>query len=241
MVGTVGRLVKVGHVATLAGCSRAFVDIVDVASGALHSGVETGQRELRRRIVVELHTLPLNRVMAERAVSRKASRHVVGIVGGLIEVGSVASVARQRRTGVLAVHVTGGTLYPDVRARERELGFVVIERPAFPCGSGVADIAVLGEPGGHMVRVLGAVVVLEVAALARLDQPGELTADVAGVARQIHVGPGQRELGRGTVIELRALPLGGVVALGAVLLESGAQVVRSGGLVEVGHVAAFAG
>ena len=97
VVGIVGRLVVVDHVASRADGWRAFVDVVDVAGSAGHGGVEAGQRELRRRIVVEHGAVPLGGGVAQRAVLREAGRDVVRIRSGVVA-RQVAAVARVRRS-----------------------------------------------------------------------------------------------------------------------------------------------
>ena len=219
----------------------ALIDIVDVARSARHARMETGQRELRRGIVVKLGAFPLRGGVAKRTIRWEACRNVVGIVSRLIEVGHVAARADGRCAFVDIVDVAAGALHRGVETGQRELRLGVVKNRTLPVCRRVADIAVLGEPGGHMVRVPGAVVVLEVAAVARRGRAFEHIVDVAGCASHARVETSQRELRRRVVVKLRALPLRGRMADRAFLGEPSRHVIGTvGRLVEVNHVAALA-
>lgn len=72
------------------------------------------------------------------------------------------TVGRNRR--VIVVHVAAGTCNRCVCAGQRETGVVVIETRRAPGCGAVAYITLLRETRGHMVRVVGAFEVIQVAA-----------------------------------------------------------------------------
>ena len=103
-VGRIGGVVVIGLVAIPARATSQAEVIVGVALGALQGRVETGECEACSG-VVELRVCPHGRVMAHRAVPRKAGSHMVG-AGGLLEIGQMAAHALRRRVGEDAVDVT---------------------------------------------------------------------------------------------------------------------------------------
>ena len=89
----------------------------------------------------------------------------------------------------------------------------------------MADFAGLGEAGGGVRRIVGALEILEVARDAGCRQSGELAVGVARGASQRSVGANQRKLGV-VVVEDRIEPIRGGVADGAIGGEPGGNVVR---------------
>ena len=138
-----------------------------------------GQRELRRRVVIELRSRPLRRRMAALAGCREPGGLMVRI-DGLVEVRQVAARAVLRRAGELAVDVARGALHRRMLAGQRELRRrVVIELRSRPLRRRMAALAGCREPGGLMVRIDGLVEVRQVAGRAVLRRARELAVDVA--------------------------------------------------------------
>ena len=138
----------------------------------------------------------------------------------------MAARAILRRTGERAVDVAGLTTLLDVLAGEREVGEVVVKLGALPSRRGVADLAGRRETGSGMVRIIRAVVVLQVARRAILRRPGKLPVDVALLAVRRDMLAGQREVGRRVVIERRVAPIRRVVTRLTSGRETGGSVVR---------------
>jgi len=92
----------------------------------------------------------------------------------------------------------------------------------------VAELTVLRESGRRVIRVVGCLIVLQVARIARGGQRGVLAARMALLARGGRVRAGQRKLG-GAVIEGGSQPLGGGVAELTGLREAGGDVIGTGG------------
>lgn len=124
---------------------------------------------------------------------------------------------------------------------QRESGGGVVECRARPVGRGVALLTSLRESGLNVVRIRSAVEVLNMTRSAISRRSHELAVDMALGAADIHVAAGERELGKGGVIEGRRIPSAAVVASLTGSGESGLRVRRIVGLVEVGQVAADAG
>ena len=120
---------------------------------------------------------------------------------------------------------------------ERERGLRrVIEGSSGPIGGGVAELAVLREPGSRMVRIGGALVVLQVARIASCGQSGVLAAGVALCAGSGGVCASQRKLCR-AVVKGGGHPCRCSVAELAILWESGGRVVGSGRSLKILQVA----
>lgn len=101
----------------------------------------------------------------------------------IVVVRLVARDAGRVRVGqvVVAVRVATGTRYRRMRPRQREAGGGVVERPVAPVGGGVALVAGLREAGRNVIRIRGALEILQVA----------LYACAAGqVVRIVHVATG---------------------------------------------------
>ena len=87
----IGRIHIVRLVAAIAVGGQVFVIVVDVAvgAGARRYGMRAGEREAGLA-VVKVGVGPFDRVMADLAGLRKASLHVIRVIG-VVEVGQVAS------------------------------------------------------------------------------------------------------------------------------------------------------
>lgn len=109
--------------------------------------------------MVEGGARPRSRVVAQRAGSGESRCQVVGIGGALIIL-LVAGVAVRRRVRVLAIDVAAGAGHSGVRAGQREAGGVVIEAGRNPRCRVVAHLALLREPGGRVVRIVGVLEIL---------------------------------------------------------------------------------
>lgn len=94
--------------------------------------------------------------------------HVIGIVGGVV-VRLVTRVTVGRNAGVVIVDVAHGAGHRRVRMEpgQRKRRVVVIEGSGYPCRGAVAHIALLGNPGGSMIRIVGSLIVLQVTRNAR--------------------------------------------------------------------------
>ena len=152
----------------------------------------------------------------------------------------MASGAGCRRPGEASVHVALRAGNAGVRAGEGEGSLVVIETGALPRGRGMAGGAILREVLGYVIRARGLLKIGQVAARALHRGAREDSVRVALGARKRDMRPGQCEFRRRVVIEFGPLPLGGRMAKRAVLRKPRGHVVRAGGLLEIGQVAAGA-
>ena len=181
--------------------------------------------------------------MALRASLREIRLHVVWIrrAPEILQVTADARRVRARQV-VIAIHVTLRALQAGVRTGQRESGGVVIESGARPGSGGMALLASLREAGLHVIRIGRALEILQVAADARRVRARQVVISVHVTLRALQAGvrTGQRESG-GVVIESRARPGSGGVALLASLREAGLHVIRIGGSLEILQVAADAG
>ncbi len=187
--------------------------------------------------MVELGALPLRGRVADNAIPREARRHVVRI-GRAVVVREVTTVAGGRRAGVLTANVARSALAVAVRPGEGEPGLCMVELGSLPLQSRVTDRAVLGEASRGVIGIRGAVVVRQVAPIARGCCPPEHIVLVALGALRRRVRSGQGELRPSCVVELDAFPLGRRVALRTVFRELSIDMIRRRGLGEGIHVAA---
>src|SRR5579885_3772591 len=102
--------------------------------------------------------------------------------------------------------MAGRALLAGVQPHQRETGSRVIERGAQPVHGRVTPGAVLREVRHFMWRVIGAVVISQMAVDAGAGGQAEVVVDVTLRALQAGVGAGERETGS-RVIELGAHPL----------------------------------
>ena len=198
--------------------------------------MRTNKLELSSRIVIKLGTLPLNSVVAHRAILGKSRGRVAGILG-VVVVGQVTGNAHGGRALETVILMALAAGHADVRSAEREFGgSVMIELAALPLRGVMTHCAILGESRSQMVGVLGAVVVGQVTGNACRGRAPEAVVLMALTAGHADVCPTEQEPGGGVVIELGTLPLAGVMAHRAILWESRGGVVGILGVVVVGQV-----
>lgn len=150
------------HVAGGASRILQVVISVHVALRARRIRVRPGERPAGAG-VIKAGVSPGGGVMAIGAGSRYPGLLVIGIVGPLIILqvtGDAIGVAQV----VVAVHVTLRTLQLGVRPGEREPDQAMVEGRRLPGGRGVAVLAGLRQAQGDVVRILGVLKILEVAA-----------------------------------------------------------------------------
>ncbi len=116
----------------------------------------------------------------------------------------------------------------NVFASQRKLSSVVIELRAEPLRGVVAQLAILREPGGEVIRIISSLVVLQMARRTGRAQSRILAARMALGTGHSGVFSGERELG-GVVIEGSSQPPRGGVTELAGLRETGRQVIGAGG------------
>ena len=136
--------------------------------------------------------------------------------------------------------MTTGARNAGVRADQGEGRVVVVERGGLPGRGTVADIALLGESAGHVVRIRGAIVVLQMATDAGHAGQVEVPVFVTVGTLQFGVRASQREAGLG-MVERSGLPGGGAVAGCAIGRKSAGHVIGVARAVVVLHVARRAG
>ena len=173
-------------------------------------GITVIHREPR---VVELAVRPLHGVVAHLAGRRKAGRGVLWIDGVLI-VGLVAAVTGSGQVRVIVVDVAVGaeSRRHGVGTGERESGLAVVEVGVGPGDGVVTELACLRKTGSHVVRIVCAVKVIQVASHARRVIEFVIVINVAigALARRHGMFAGQRPA-RLSVIELAVGPGGGIV------------------------------
>lgn len=136
--------------------------------------------------------------------------------------------------------VANATSGRGVGASECKLCGVVVKAGAGPLGGGVAEGTVGRESGGLMVRIVGLVVLIQVAGRAVAGSSTELIVDVALCAFRLVVGAGESKPGL-VVVEVRAFPPVNVVAQGAIGGEAGCLVIRIAGSVVIIEVTGCTG
>lgn len=197
------RGIEVGQVTGDAGRIEPRIFSAGMAARAVQRNVRAGQREQRARMV-EFRAQPLHRRMANGAVGRKSGRDVIRI-GRFLKGGQMARIAILRRARVFPGEMTTAAACGNMRARKRENSEAVVEGCRDPRRGGVARGAGLRQAGRLVIRVGGAVVVVEMAGDARGVEAGISSADVARRARLRDVRTGQREASE-RMIELCAKP-----------------------------------
>ena len=149
----VTRIIGAGEISLMAavavGGNRCVV-VIGVALGAGQRGMEAQQRE--HRGVIEGGRSPISRGVAERAIGRKASRHVSRI-GCSAKVCLVARVAIRGRTGENIIDVARRARNRRVCAGERERGVVVIKDCPCPRSRVMAYDAVGREIRGNVIGI----------------------------------------------------------------------------------------
>lgn len=208
----VARSVVLVDVATAAGGRRIRKISAHVALRALQVGVRIGQRE--KLCVIEIRVAPARGRVAGSASRRREPRlHVRRIISGVV-LCRVAGSAISRRAGELPVDMAliarDGVMLGD--QRECRLG-VVVKVGVEPTRCVVAGRThVRREPRLRMRRVVRAVVILRVAAVAIGGRAREFPADVAGSAFERRMRTRQREAGELQMVEFRPEPGIGTVA-----------------------------
>ena len=196
-------------------------------------------RELRVLGVIEGRVQPARRAVTVRTRHREELRlRCVPRIRRVVVVGLVATDARRRQRGVVAVDVAvdARPRRNHVRSGQRERGVVVIEGRIRPLNRVMAEFASGWKPG---VRH-GSGRILEVGLVARNAQRAVQVVVVVDMtvragARRNHMRTGQWESGL-RVIELAIGPLDGVVALLASGREPGVRY-GSGRILEIGLMA----
>ena len=192
--------------------------------------------------VIKGRARPRGRGVALLTGLRESGSDVIRIRGAL-EIFQVAADAGGVGAGqiVVIVHVALGALHGSMGAGQGESGGGVIKGRAGPGGRAVALLAGLREPGSHVIGVRGALEIFQVAAHACRVRGRQVVVVVDVALRALHgrVRPGQGEPGSG-VIESRACPGGGAVALLASLREAGRNVIGIRSALEIFQVAAHA-
>jgi len=210
------RALKIFHVATRACRVSQRVVVVDMAirARAWRHCVHPSERE-PGAVVVEGRIGPVAGAMALLAGLRETGGDVVRIRGAL-EVFQVAAHARHVGDGVVVVGVTVGALprRHGMHSREREIRKVVVKRCVCPVARIVALLASLREIRADVVRIRGALEILQVTGYACRAAQCVVIVDVAisALARRYCMGTGQREPRTG-VVELAVCPLHRIVAL----------------------------
>ena len=177
--------------------------------------------------------------MALIAALREVRRHVIGIRRSLVIL-QMAGDARCAREVVIIIDVAIGALpgRDRVHARQRKVGRVVVKRRVRPRCGVVALIASLRKTSGHVIRIGGSLIVLEVAAHASRAGQVVIVVDVAigAHARRHRMASSQRKSNR-VVVESRVQPGVRPVAEAARRGEPARDVARVGGPLEICRVA----
>lgn len=201
---------------------------------ALHGLVSACQREWRAA-VVERRALPLRRCMAEIALGRK-SRCLMIRARSLVEIVEVAAGAIHGKPDILAVAVARRASHAGVRPGQFELAHVVIELRVLPVRGGVAGVALGWNVSLRMRRIVGLLVIRQMAAGTIHRCPREFSVDMAAGACNIDVRPGEWKL-RGVVIKRCSQPICHRMATRAIVRKSGGCVRRTCSAVVVVDVA----
>lgn len=113
---------------------------------------------------------------------------------------------------VIVIHMTLGARHTYVGSRQRKRRKVVVERDGRPVGGIVAGGTVLREPGLHVIGILCAREILEMATDAIRGSRGEVVVDMTVSASQGGVHAGQGKACNCRVVKLGAHPGVHVVA-----------------------------
>ena len=170
---------------------------------------------------------------------REDRLNVVGLGGALKIFQMAAHASRIRaREVVVIVDVTLHALHRGMRSRQREAGGRVVKGRARPGGGVVTLLAGLGEARLYVVRLRGALEILEVATHTSRVRGGQGIVPVHVALRALHGGVRSRQgEACAVVIEGRIIPRSRGMTLLAVCRESRLHVVRIGCAVEVLHMA----
>jgi len=178
--------------------------------------------------VVEGRVRPVAGVVALIAGLREIRGDVIRIRSALVVL-QVAGHACGAVQAVIVVHVAvgAGARRNGVQPSERESSAGVIEGRVQPCRGAVALVAGLWEIRRNVIRIGGALVVLQVTSHARGGVQAVVVVDMAirALAWRDRVQAGKREA-RAVVVEGRIRPVAGVVALITGLREIRRNVIR---------------
>ena len=136
-IGCALIILSMTGVAIGGGSSELAIDVAEVAGDA---DMRAGQRERSLRMI-EIGTRPTGGVVAGGAIGGKTCLHVIRI-GGALEILGVAAVAIGGSAREFVIDVAQRTSDADVRAREREWSFRMIEDGSGPAGGVVAQRAI---------------------------------------------------------------------------------------------------
>ena len=145
-----------------------------------------------RGSVIEASVAPVGGVVALLAGLGKVRLHVVGIRVPL-EVLQVARDACRVSQVVVVVDVTLSAGRSRMRTGQGESRFAVIELSRLPRSRVVADLASLGKSLLHVIGIVGALEILEMAGNTRCTRQVVIIVDVTLCARSSSVRSRQRE------------------------------------------------
>jgi len=183
-----------------------------VATRARHPDVFPREWEGCLGIVIEFSVRPGDRVVARRADRWSKPCLRVRRIGRSVVLVHVAAAASCRRIGVISADVALRALQIGVRVGQREK-LCMIEIRVAPARRRVARSAGrCCKPGLRMRRIVSAVVFLHMTRSAVCRRAGELTVDMALIARHSVVLRDQREFGGRVVVKSRIQPARRVVA-----------------------------
>ena len=166
--------------------------------------------------------------MAQRTVCGEVRLHVVGIRRAVIVL-HVALIAGTTCQLVVVVDVTLRALQIRVPSGQRETNGVVIKAGGLPGAGAVARLTGLGECQRHVVRIIGLLVVRQMAPDTGSRRVLELIVDVTGRAVESCVRSGQGVAGVLEVVEPNPKPIVEAVALFARGGKAGDDVSGAGG------------
>jgi len=191
-----GNVVWIGRIVVVLGMARVAVrrgpheDIIDMAAGAGHRGVESGQRE-GRVVVIEHGACPRSLRMAGRAGCREASSYMAWI-RGVVVIRLVATIAILRNRRVVAVDVALNAGERRVETNQREYRRV-IENRGIPGRRRVAGRASRREAAGHVARVRRVFEVLRMTGVTIRRSADKDVVDMATGAGHRDMEAGKRE------------------------------------------------
>ena len=234
------RILRARVIVQVAGnacCHRDVVVVVDVAERAWRRRVRACQRETRRR-VIKLGVRPEGSVVTLFARGREAAmihRRFRRVVVRL-----VARDAGRDRDVVVIVDVAGCARSRRVFARQRECRLGVVECRRLPSGSGMAELASLAKTASHVIGILRAIEIIDVARHAGGNRDLIVVINVAQRARRRSMRPSQRK-GCLRVIKRRRNPPYNRVAILTGLREAPRHVVGVFSADEILRMAGIAG
>lgn len=173
----VGGALVIRLVTGVAVGGRGRVVSVDMATGARHAHVRSGEGEAGGA-VVKTGRDPGGGVVAHLALLRKAGSDVVRI-GCAVEILEVARDTQRAQVREHPAHVATLALQRGMRAGKGEAGSSVIESGIRPRGRAVADRAIRGETGGLVVGVGRLQVIRQVTSGAARTLQREVAVDMA--------------------------------------------------------------